>query len=317
MACPPTDPNGNGNGNGNGNQPPTLADTNFLVEDTISNTHTIGTLRGSDADGDTLTYEITANDNGLFEVGLSNGQLSLAAGRTLNFSNATSHTITAQVSDGTDTDTARVTINVTNMPPPQYVVTNLTIVTTRFVNSTNLYFSNIVTVHNNISIDVVRAESTTNAGSFTNLYVAGTNETESYTSVIADNSYSNSTEGVTFTVVTNFDVQTNDSPQDPTTTYQSNQGGSGAFITNVNLAHTNAEVQTNFSTNFTTDLSGVDLSGGNLSYLNFVGFNFREANLSNANLQAANLMNANLFNTDLMQANCSSADLQGANLRGC
>ena len=110
------------------NQAPSLADTNFTVNEDITPEVVIGTLVATDPEGDSLTYEIISNDDGLFEVGSNSGQLSLASGRKLNFLSNNEHSIVAQVSDGSDAATANITIEVTDVNvAPIFADTNFTV----------------------------------------------------------------------------------------------------------------------------------------------------------------------------------------------
>ncbi len=93
------------------NNAPEIADQGFSVAENIADNEVIGTVAATDADSDSLTFDIVANDNDLFEIGTA-GELSLAAGKQLDFETATEHSITVQVSDGTATAQATVTITV-------------------------------------------------------------------------------------------------------------------------------------------------------------------------------------------------------------
>ena len=86
----------------------------------------IGRFRATDADGDTLTYEITTTNTNLFRVDntgrLYNKEL-------LDFdSPPQSHTVTVKVTDGADIDTINVTITVVQVnEPPVFGTTALPI----------------------------------------------------------------------------------------------------------------------------------------------------------------------------------------------
>ncbi len=66
----------------------------------------------TDADGDDLSYELTDNADGLFAISPEGGVLSLAEGKTLDFEKTESYVVIVSVTDGTDTTTAELTINV-------------------------------------------------------------------------------------------------------------------------------------------------------------------------------------------------------------
>ncbi|NQZ45260.1 MAG: BspA family leucine-rich repeat surface protein [Flavobacteriaceae bacterium] len=104
----------------NENTAPTIEDQDFTVSEDISDTHAIGTVTATDADNDALTYSISQNDNGLFEI-TEAGELSLAPGASLDFATASVHTIIVQVADGTDTASATVTINVTEVDETSFI----------------------------------------------------------------------------------------------------------------------------------------------------------------------------------------------------
>ena len=95
---------------------PPLTTRAWAVTEDISDTNTIGRVSASDLDGDLnpLTYSLLTNDNGLFEIGSSNGDLSLVAGTNLDFETTNQHLITLSVSDGTFSNTSLVTIEVTD-----------------------------------------------------------------------------------------------------------------------------------------------------------------------------------------------------------
>ena len=104
------------------NQAPTMANTNFTVPEDISDTQVIGTLVGSDEDGDPLTYFIFNGDSNLFELGLSNGELSLVEDTNLDFETTNWHVLMAGVTDGRDTRVAQVTVTVTNVDEKDPIV---------------------------------------------------------------------------------------------------------------------------------------------------------------------------------------------------
>ncbi len=73
-----------------------------------------GTATATDAEQDPLTFTITADASGLFEISDA-GELSLSAGSSLDFATAAEHTLTVSVSDGNSAAQAQVTINVTDV----------------------------------------------------------------------------------------------------------------------------------------------------------------------------------------------------------
>src|SRR5690606_26948880 len=81
----------------------------------IADTEVIGTVEATDADGDTLTFVILNDTDGLFEIDAITGELSLKAGKSLDFENKAQHFIDVTVTDGKDYKTASMTINVTDV----------------------------------------------------------------------------------------------------------------------------------------------------------------------------------------------------------
>ncbi|MEL6977215.1 MAG: cadherin domain-containing protein [Pseudomonadota bacterium] len=68
----------------------------------------------ADATGEPITYRLINDAGGLFEIEANTGAVSLAAGRSLDFETATSHSITIESSDGLNTAAQIVAIAVTN-----------------------------------------------------------------------------------------------------------------------------------------------------------------------------------------------------------
>ncbi|WP_349352363.1 MULTISPECIES: BspA family leucine-rich repeat surface protein [unclassified Flagellimonas] len=94
------------------NAVPVINAATFTVAENISDTKIIGTVKATDADGDALTFSIQTNSDNLFEI-TGAGVMSLATGKKLSFATKTSHSLTVAVTDGTDTASATVTVNVT------------------------------------------------------------------------------------------------------------------------------------------------------------------------------------------------------------
>nr|WP_293301041.1 BspA family leucine-rich repeat surface protein [Allomuricauda sp.] len=104
------------------NNAPQIEGKTFNVNENITDAHVIGTVVASDDDDDDLEFSISTNDNGLFEIGATDGKLSLAANKILDYASKQQHTITVSVSDGELSANANMTINVTeaeqtNQPP--------------------------------------------------------------------------------------------------------------------------------------------------------------------------------------------------------
>ncbi|MFW2380410.1 MAG: cadherin domain-containing protein, partial [Acidimicrobiales bacterium] len=76
----------------------------------------LGTVAANDADGDPLSYDIiTGNDVGMFGIG-DNGTVTLA--NALDYESTSQYDLSVEVSDGVLSDTAIVTVDVTNVNEP-------------------------------------------------------------------------------------------------------------------------------------------------------------------------------------------------------
>ena len=93
------------------NSTPTISASTFTVAE---NATEVGTKTGSDADGDTLGYTITAgNDAGLFAINSSTGAITVA--KSLDYETATSYELTVVADDGTYASTEVITISVADV----------------------------------------------------------------------------------------------------------------------------------------------------------------------------------------------------------
>ncbi|WP_377212375.1 cadherin domain-containing protein, partial [Pseudahrensia aquimaris] len=95
------------------------ADLTVSAAEDAADTDVLATASASDVDaGDTITYSITSDPSGLFEIDGTTGAVSLASGASLDAETATSHTIEVTATDdgtGTLSDTQTITINVTDV----------------------------------------------------------------------------------------------------------------------------------------------------------------------------------------------------------
>lgn len=98
------------------NNAPVIEAQTFTVNEDISDAVSIGSVKATDADQDELTFSISANDNNLFEIS-SSGNLSLASGKSLDFSVKAQHQIVVSVSDGEDETKGNITVKVTEVEP--------------------------------------------------------------------------------------------------------------------------------------------------------------------------------------------------------
>jgi len=101
------------------NETPIVADQTFTTPEDINHTIVIGTVDASDMDTETtLNYQITTNSENLFEIDNSTGEISLAETKSLDFEDSPSHTITVEVSDGTNNSSSIITIELTDVNEP-------------------------------------------------------------------------------------------------------------------------------------------------------------------------------------------------------
>lgn len=102
----------------NKNATPLIQEQTFTVAENIVGINIIGTVTATDADKDILTFIIITNDSNLFLI-TTDGKLTLASGKNLDYETKTSHQITIQVSDGKTTASTIITINVTDIDENQ------------------------------------------------------------------------------------------------------------------------------------------------------------------------------------------------------
>jgi hypothetical protein len=98
------------------NQPPSLSGTTFSITENSPNNTLIGTLEASDINNDTLTYSIiSGNTDQAFGLDASTGGLTVANNVALDFESIPVFSLLVQVSDGALSDSATVTINLTDV----------------------------------------------------------------------------------------------------------------------------------------------------------------------------------------------------------
>lgn len=100
-----------------GNDRPEAVDQSFTVPEDIDDTVLIGQLTASDQDGDALTYSVDIDFDLLFDLSTS-GEIRLRRNKMLDFETKTSHAISFFISDGQETITRNITINVTDVVEP-------------------------------------------------------------------------------------------------------------------------------------------------------------------------------------------------------
>ncbi|OUR75450.1 hypothetical protein A9Q83_18735 [Alphaproteobacteria bacterium 46_93_T64] len=84
-------------------------DTNSIDEG-ASVGDVVGTVSATDPESGTLSYSLSDNAGGLFNIDANTGEIKVAAG--LDFETSTSHTVTVDVSDGTNVTQETFTLNV-------------------------------------------------------------------------------------------------------------------------------------------------------------------------------------------------------------
>lgn len=103
---------------------PVVHDQTFAVDENAPNGTIVGAVFAVDEDGPSLTYAINPASTA-FSINPSNGQISVADSAQLDFETTPQFVLTVEVSDGTGSDTATITINVNDIavedPAPSVV----------------------------------------------------------------------------------------------------------------------------------------------------------------------------------------------------
>lgn len=97
------------------NEAPVASDATISVDENAVAGASVGTVSASDPDvGDTLTYSITAgNAGGEFAINASTGEITTTT--SLDYETVNQYALTVEVSDGELSDSATITVNVTNV----------------------------------------------------------------------------------------------------------------------------------------------------------------------------------------------------------
>ena len=104
-------------------------DNNPLINDTtatvaedaqnngsVTNIDDANTGNDTDMDGYTLTYAITAgNNDGIFGINSATGEITVTDNTNLDYETTNQYVLTVQASDGTNTDTAAFTVDITDV----------------------------------------------------------------------------------------------------------------------------------------------------------------------------------------------------------
>ena len=100
----------------NENVAPSISDQTFSVDENSALNTSVGVVAASDPDGDALTYSIIAgNDLGGFDIDGATGEILVADGTVLDFETNPSFGLTIEVSDGSLSASALVTINLNDV----------------------------------------------------------------------------------------------------------------------------------------------------------------------------------------------------------
>ncbi|WP_271783367.1 BspA family leucine-rich repeat surface protein [Aquimarina algiphila] len=99
------------------NEAPGLTAQTFTTKEDIADDVVIGTITATDKEDDALTFSLIKNSNDLFEL-TDKGEISLVEGKKLDFETIVSHALTVEVSDGTNTTSATITVTVENVVEP-------------------------------------------------------------------------------------------------------------------------------------------------------------------------------------------------------
>ena len=98
------------------NQAPTVTAATYSLAENSANGTVLGTVEATDPDGDTLTYLIiSGNDAEAFSLDSVSGALTVSTSSALDFETTPAFNLAIQVSDGALSDSATVTINLTDV----------------------------------------------------------------------------------------------------------------------------------------------------------------------------------------------------------
>lgn len=111
------------------NEAPVAANGSFSIAENTAVAAVVGTVTATDPDAAALlTYSITAgNTGGAFSINAATGQITVA--NPLDFETLSSYTLTVDVTDGTNTDSATITITLTGVDDESSILVTNTGVT--------------------------------------------------------------------------------------------------------------------------------------------------------------------------------------------
>ncbi|MCW3785733.1 cadherin domain-containing protein, partial [Plebeiibacterium sediminum] len=110
---------------------PVISNASATIAENASNNSAVvnidddNTSSDLDADGETISYSITAgNGDGIFGINSSTGAITVVNNSKLDYESTTSYSLTVQATDGTNTDNATVSISVSNVNDNSPVISN-------------------------------------------------------------------------------------------------------------------------------------------------------------------------------------------------
>ncbi len=123
------DEDGDGGDNAENLAPEAVTLSNNTVGENASDGTVIGSVSASDPEGASLTYALSDDAGGRFQIDASSGEISVADGSQLDFEDAASHQVTVEVSDGSNTTSQAFTINLgdANEAPEAVTLSNNTV----------------------------------------------------------------------------------------------------------------------------------------------------------------------------------------------
>ncbi len=98
------------------NEPPVVSDRAFFIEENSSELTSVGAVSATDLDNDAVSFAImSGNEEGAFQINESTGEIKVADANLLDFETNPAFQLTVEVSDTELTDTAIITINLTDL----------------------------------------------------------------------------------------------------------------------------------------------------------------------------------------------------------
>ncbi|MEO9851145.1 MAG: cadherin domain-containing protein [Reichenbachiella sp.] len=110
------------------NETPVVSNTTFGISYQSANGLSVGSVTASDPENDALNYTITTgNEDGIFAINATTGEIAIASGSLLNPATKPTHTLTVQAADADFSPTGTFTINVYGNEFPALDVTTFNV----------------------------------------------------------------------------------------------------------------------------------------------------------------------------------------------